>query len=117
MDVIDLSLQLNEALRESSLFQQLKQAEQRMLDSDEVKQLIIFYQTAQNNYNEAVRLHLSHLPSVQADLATAKQRLDTHPFVLTYQKYFRQMKEILRDINHQLFDEFQTPASGGACRT
>lgn len=115
MDVLEQSLALNDTLRSSPLFQAMKQAENAMLMDKDVTRLIVFYQTAQENYNYSVRLSLDNLEKTQKELAQAKKNLDEHPLVLTYQHHFNQLKRVLRDISHDLFDEFNLTKHGNSC--
>lgn len=117
MDVFELSLALNESIRTSPTYLQMKMAEKAMLGDEEVARLIVLFQTAQDDYNFAQRFSLESLSSCQSNLARAKQQLDEHPLVKQYQLHFNLIKAILRDISHDLFDEYKTPSSGSSCGT
>lgn len=82
-EIISKAYKLKEELLKSECIQAVREAEKKMLDSDEVGLLIMKFQGLQNDLNEAVRFKLP-TEKISKELSVAKSNLYTNALVKDY---------------------------------
>lgn len=101
---------LNEIMKNDPRFIRLKELDEELNKNEEVMKLsyqkemaIVAYEDALNHYGK----NSEELKKAQQNLAKCKLNLDNHPLVKEYYLALQKVREMDREVNQKLFEEFQ----------
>lgn len=106
MDIHDKILELCKYIKNDENRIKLKEASINMENSDEVQALAYKYSVSQHDYSVALNHYDENSEEVkkaQKELFICKKKLDEHPLVKEYNKYFILCNEPLRYLEYNLF--------------
>ena len=99
-EILALTFKLKEELINSELYKELKDKEKKMMEDEETSKLLLLYQGAQSNYNEAKRFEKygSDMDKASKELSDIKQRVYENKFVKEYNEMYKKMNKELKRI-------------------
>ena len=102
--------ELKETMKNDPRFVRLNELDKQLNENEEVMKLsyqkemaIVEYEDALNHFGKDSK----ELQKAQQKLAKCKLNLDNHPLVKEYYLALQKVREMDRQINHKLFDDFQ----------
>ena len=102
--------ELRYIMKNDERFLSLKELDEKLNNNEEVMKLsykkemaIVEYEDALNHYGK----DSEELQKAQQKLAKCKLELDNHPLVKEYYLALRKVREMDREINQKLFEDFQ----------
>jgi cell fate (sporulation/competence/biofilm development) regulator YlbF (YheA/YmcA/DUF963 family) len=104
-----LAFSLKEKIETDSRILSLLESERIVNEDLAIKELSIQLGKVELEYNEALKHSIPEselLKSIQKRLFQAKQKLDSHPLVIQYQKNYQAVRLLYGLINQQLFNVF-----------
>ena len=104
-----LALELNEKIKESKEYKEVKEKEKKMLDDEQTFKLLIKYQKLQEEYNDALRFsdYGSNVESIRKELAAVKYEVDTNPLVVEYNDSYKVLNELFNEITNIVLKEIR----------
>lgn len=102
-DVMIKAMEIQEAMKQSKEYQEVKNAETQMMQEEEVLRRVGFFRNVQEEYNECIRLSLS-LKEVERRLYETQVHLFSHPLVAAYQTAFQSYNQQVQQLTKIIFE-------------
>ena len=109
-DIYSLSYELKDLLTNDSRIILLNELEKKMNDSEEVMALSYQKDVAVSEYSDALNHFLEDSEEVRKArlrLKEAKENLDTHPLVRKYLEAYKEVRDLLLEVNDILFNDLK----------
>lgn len=103
-EILEKVNNLRDALKEDELVIKTKELEKKMLDDDAVIPLIVAFQKAQDELNDAIKYKLE-LGKYQKVLSEAKEKLYSNSIVKEYLESLKKTNEYLDSICKDIFND------------
>ncbi len=106
-DILVLTYELKDKIKESSFYLDLKEKEKSMLEDDECFKLLSEYQKVQEEYNEAKRFEKygGKVEERLKELSEIKYRVDENELVKAYNLAYKTMVKELKKIEKIVFKD------------
>ncbi|MBE6124219.1 MAG: YlbF family regulator [Erysipelotrichaceae bacterium] len=106
MKEYESALKINKLIKESEIYQNLKQKEQAMIEDKDTFILLMDYQNKQAEYNDALKYEKygSDPKKVQKELSNIKYKVDTNQLVKQYNEAYKKMREFLENITKTILE-------------
>ena len=104
-------LKFKEILKKHPSFVGLLRLEKEMEEDEEVQLLAYKKDLANSDYNDILKIYKEddlEARKVREKLYLAKKNLEEHPKVRKYLEKYSEVRNILKEVNHILFDDFVT---------
>jgi len=101
---------INEALKSDKRIIHLNEIEKKMEENDEVKVLSFKKEEASIKYNDALRIFGEDKKETIEALKNLKEKVDdlnSHPLVKEYLKAYKEVNELIKEINDILFSNLK----------
>ena len=113
--VYNLSLELKELINKDERFLRLNEVEKELENNEEVMSLAYLKDRANDEYNDALRLFKEDSEEVRKarlKLKEAKEKLDTHPLTQKYLEAYKNVRDLLLEVNDILFGDIKKKEYG-----
>ena len=108
--IYNLTLELKELMKNDERFIRLNELEKKMNDNEEVMRLSYLKDATNNEYNDALKYYSEddeHVLKARLKLKEAKEKLDTHPVVKKYLEAYKEVRDLLLEVNDILFGDLK----------
>ncbi len=104
MEELEWALKIKDDIKNSSLYQDLKNKEKEMLEDETTFVLLNKYQEKQEEYNQALKYEKygSNPKKIRKELADLKLEVDRNDFVKKYKESYQKMTSLLKKINETI---------------
>lgn len=102
-DIIEKTYELRKVIKNNQIVKNTKELEKKMLEDKKVIKLIMKFQTAQEDYNNALRFNDTNIGLYSKKLAKIKEELYEFPSVKEYLISYKKSQKYLKDITNELF--------------
>ncbi|MDD3383484.1 MAG: YlbF family regulator [Bacilli bacterium] len=102
-DIIEKAYKLREVIKNNQLIKNTKELEKKMLEDEKVIKMIMKFQNAQDDYNNALRFNDTKIGLYSKKLANIKEELYEFPLVKEYLISYKKSQKYLKDIADELF--------------
>lgn len=104
--ILALVFELKDKIVASELYKNLKKKEKFMLEDQKCFKLLMEYQNAQSNYNEAKRFEKygADVLTSQKKLSEIKFLIDENSFIKEYNKVYKEFSKYIKSIEKILFN-------------
>ncbi|MEA4822061.1 MAG: YlbF family regulator [Erysipelotrichales bacterium] len=102
-DIIEKTYELRKVIKNNQIVKNTKELEKKMLEDEKVIKLIMKFQTAQEDYNNALRFNDTNIGLYSKKLANIKEELYEFPSVIEYLISYKKSQKYLKDITNELF--------------
>lgn len=104
-ELLTQSTILCDELKTSPEIIEVEKAQKAMLDDLDVILLMSAFQTAQDKYNDAVRLNLENANDLIKEISLTKEALYCHPLVIKYMEALKKANAMLDAVTALIFDD------------
>lgn len=87
----------------------LNNLDKEISSNEEIMSLAYKKDVASTNYSDLLKIYKDdsrEVVNARKALYEAKKNLDSHPLIVSYNKAYRDVKELLDEINKSLFNDF-----------
>ena len=113
-DIFALAYELQSEIVNSDLYKEVKEKENKMLGDQATFMLLNKYQTAQEEYNEALRFkdYGGNVKEKQLEMYKIKLEVDANPLVRSYNEAYKRLSDLLDKIEKTIFKGLIDPSKG-----
>ena len=107
--LFDLTNEMKEAMKNDPRFILLNKLEKEVNENEEIMSLAYRKDLAITNYSDLLKIYNENAPEVEGArkaLYQAKLALDNHPLIIEYNKAYKEVKDVLDNVNNIIFDSF-----------
>lgn len=102
-DIIEKTYELREVIKNNQIVKNTKELEKKMLEDEKAIRLIMKFQAAQEDYNNALRFNDINISLYTKELANIKEELYEFPSIKEYLISYKKSQKYLKDITNELF--------------
>ena len=104
-----LAAKINESIKESIEYKNVKEAEKKMLEDSDTLILLTLYQQKQDEYNDALRFkeYGANVNKIKKELADIKYKVDINDYVKEYNSCYKKLKELLDKVSKNILESIE----------